>query len=391
MICAYCGKEAKGTKEHIISSGILGLFPECFATIDGERSIVHQGDPMVKDVCADCNNNRISYIDSYAKEFIEKYFLVKYKKDDTLSVEYDYTMIQKMCLKFAFNDLRARKKDVSFFDDEVKEFLLNEEKSSPLGNITILAGLAVNTSPAPDYMFGNIKLRWGDSPLLLANSIVTNIDYNTGHITLREEMEIQEFENYALSYVFRFNSLQLLILCWDRDIKEDVLNKNNIILKYQYPYSILDASGNTVLSRCTSEATYHHEQLIDVTWGQGLMDEISYMRGTFSEQSEKYFEEVQKRWDRDIKEDVLNKNNIILKYQYPYSILDASGNTVLSRCTSEATYHHEQLIDVTWGQGLMDEISYMRGTFSEQSEKYFEEVQKRWDEEERKLAEEHPR
>lgn len=67
------------------------------------------------------------------------------------------------------------------------------------------------------------------------------------------------------------------------------------------------------------------------------------------------------------------------------------GNTVLSRCTSEATYHHEQLIDVTWGQSLMDEISYMRGTFSEQSEKYFEEVQKRWDEEEPKLAEEHPR
>ena len=86
---------------------------------------------------------------------------------------------------------------VSFFDDEVKEFLLNEEKSSPLGNITILAGLAVNTSPAPDYMFGNMKLRWGDSPLLLANSIVTNIDYNTGHITLREEREIQEFENYG--------------------------------------------------------------------------------------------------------------------------------------------------------------------------------------------------
>ena len=254
---------------------------------------------MVKDVCADCNNNRISYIDSYAKEFIEKYFLVKYKKDDTISVEYDYTMIQKMCLKFALNDLRARKKDVSFFDDEVKEFLLNEEKSSPLGNVTILAGLAVNISPAPDYMFGNMKLRWGDSPLLLANSIVTNIDYNTGHITLREERKIQEFENYALSYVFRFNSLLLPILCWDRDIKEDVLNKNNIILKYQYPYYILDASGNTVLSRCTSEATYYHEQLIDVTWGQVLMGEISYMRGTFSEQCEKYFEEVQKRWGEE--------------------------------------------------------------------------------------------
>lgn len=310
MICAYCGKETKGTKEHIISSGILGLFPECFATIDGERSVVHQGDPMVKDVCADCNNNRISYIDSYAKKFIEKYFLVKYKKDDTLSIEYEYVMIQKMCLKFAFNDLRARKKDVSFFDDGVKAFLLNEERNTPMRNITLLAGLAVNTSPAPDYMFGNMKLRWGDSPLLLSNSIVANIDYNTGHISLRDENEKQEFENYVLSYVFRFNSLQLLMLCWDRDIKEDVLKKNDVILKYQYPYSILDASGNTMLSRCTSEATYHHEQLVDVTWGQGLMDEISYMRGTFSKQSEKYFEEVQKRWDeeeRKLAADILDK------------------------------------------------------------------------------------
>lgn len=64
---------------------------------------------------------------------------------------------------------------------------------------------------------------------------------------------------------------------------------------------------------------------------------------------------------------------------------------MLSRCTSEATYHHEQLIDVTWGQSLMDEISYMRGTFYGQSEKYYVEVQKRWYEEERKLVEEHPR
>lgn len=28
MVCAYCGKEAKGTKEHIVSCAILDLFPE---------------------------------------------------------------------------------------------------------------------------------------------------------------------------------------------------------------------------------------------------------------------------------------------------------------------------------------------------------------------------
>lgn len=132
MICAYCGKEAKGTKEHIISSGILGLFPECFATIDGERNVIHQGDPMVKDVCADCNNNRISYIDSYAKAIIEKYFMEKYKKDDVLTFEYDLALIQKMCLKYAFNDLRSRKKNTDFFDDDIKNYILSESQSTPL-------------------------------------------------------------------------------------------------------------------------------------------------------------------------------------------------------------------------------------------------------------------
>ena len=81
---------------------------------------------------------------------------MKYK-DDTLSIEYEYVMIQKMCLKFAFNDLRCKEEGCFFFDDGVKAFLLNEERNTPMRNITLLAGLAVNTSPAPDYMFGNMN------------------------------------------------------------------------------------------------------------------------------------------------------------------------------------------------------------------------------------------
>lgn len=49
--------------------------------------------------------------------------------------------------------MRSRRKDVSFFDDEIKNYLLDETKNTPLRNVTLLAGLAVNTSPAPDFMF----------------------------------------------------------------------------------------------------------------------------------------------------------------------------------------------------------------------------------------------
>lgn len=39
----------------------------------------------------------------------------------------------------------------------------------------------------------------------------------------------------------------------------------------------------------------------------------------------------------------------------------------------------------------MDEISYMRGTFSDQSQEFFAKIQEEWDKEEKKLAKKHPR
>ena len=139
---------------------------------------------------------------------------------------------------------------------------------APLRHITILAGLAINTSPVPDYMFGNMKLRWSDSPKFLSNSIIENIDYNTGRIAIRKDNPCQQFRSCALSYVFRFNSLQLLMICWASDINDEQLMQNNTILRIQYPYAILSESGKSTLKRCTSETTYHFEKLIDVSWGQ---------------------------------------------------------------------------------------------------------------------------
>lgn len=37
-----------------------------------------------------------------------------------LSFVYDYSLIQKMCSKYAFNDLRSRNKEVSFFNNDPK-------------------------------------------------------------------------------------------------------------------------------------------------------------------------------------------------------------------------------------------------------------------------------
>lgn len=300
MICAYCGKNGRSTREHIISSGILDLFPECYLTFDEKRKTVYPSDPVINDVCDICNNTKLSYIDSYAKSFIGNYFVKNYNADDSIEIIYDYTLVQKMCSKYAYNDLRANNdNDASFFDSELRNWILDESTNNSVRNITILGGLAVNPSPVPDFIFGNKKIRWSKNPFLCSNSIIEYIDYETWKIIRRDDLVCERFDKYAFSYLFRFNTLQIIVIFWNPLIPEEELNNNQIKLSYQYPYSILDNSGKAVLKRCTSDVTFNLENLIDVSWGQGILDEICYIRQIENENNKLYIELVNNLWKEE--------------------------------------------------------------------------------------------
>ena len=308
MICAYCGKEKRGTKEHIISSSVLDLFPECNITIDSDRKKSYANDPVIKDVCAECNNKRISYIDSYAKSMVESFFIKKYEPASEVAFEYDYVLIQKMFIKYAFNDSRSRHYDISFFNQEVIDWLANAENQIAQRNITIMAGLAINTSPVPDFVFGNRKIRWCRNPLLLSNSIIDFFDSDTGRMILRESNDIEHLQKQEMVYLFRLNSLQVILIGWNPNISDEELLQNLVFLRIQYPYTILDIDGKSTLKRCTSEITFHYEKLIDVTWGQGIFDDVSYMRGTFSDESQDYFKAMEQEWEKE--ERLIRESNL---------------------------------------------------------------------------------
>jgi hypothetical protein len=298
MKCAYCKKETKGTREHIISSGILDLFPECYITFDSARNVIHEADPVVKDVCSDCNNNRISYIDSYAKELIGRYFTRKYNEDDIVEIEYDYAMIQKVLLKYAFNDMRSHKEDCSFFDKEILHYLMNESDNVPKENVTVLCGLAINVSPIPDVMNGNLKLRWCKNPFFYSNSTIRNINYETGQIFLNENVEKEEFPDLRLSYLFRFNSVQFLLMCWNKHSEK--IEQNKTVLKYQYPYYLMKANDEkAILPVCTNELNYHRYENIHVCW-DGLF-EVGLMRKLSSGGTYEYKELIEKEWREEEK------------------------------------------------------------------------------------------
>ena len=133
---------------------------------------------------------------------------------------------------------------------------MNSDDTIPKENITILCGIAVNVSPVPDAMFGNLKLRWGKNPFFYSNSTIRNINYETGQIMLNENIEKENFPDLKISYVFRFNSVQFLLLCWDKESNK--IEQNRTVLQCQYPYYLMkENDAKAVLPICTSELNYN--------------------------------------------------------------------------------------------------------------------------------------
>ena len=128
---------------------------------------------------------------------------------------------------------------------------------------------------------------------MYANSTVRNIDYNTGQVFINEKIEEEKFPDLEFSYVFRFNSVQFLMFCWKKDSEN--IERNNIILKFQYPYKFLtESSEKTILPICTDELNYHRIEHIHVNWD--VIKEVQIMRKLASGGEYKFKKEVEKEW-----------------------------------------------------------------------------------------------
>ncbi len=72
-ICSLCGSDRKLTREHIWSRGLLELYSDIAPmTFDQERGIAHRADPVVRDICAECNHG-MSAADAAMIDFARKH------------------------------------------------------------------------------------------------------------------------------------------------------------------------------------------------------------------------------------------------------------------------------------------------------------------------------
>ncbi len=118
--CAYCGSGGPFTKDHV--------WPACFLERLGRRAAhfshtaqkAHGADYVVGDVCADCNNRRLSPLDAYFCQAYDRFFSETHGFGADVVFEYDFEPLSRVLIKIAYNSARGVKADLSPFQGVIR-------------------------------------------------------------------------------------------------------------------------------------------------------------------------------------------------------------------------------------------------------------------------------
>ena len=128
--CAYCQKEAKLTREHIWPNCLISRMPELQVNYLGKKHVLMARDLVIADVCADCNNKRLSVLDAYFCSLYDQYFK-DFKEDLTpFTLTYDYDLLLRSLLKITYNSSRTVTRDYNDFE-KYREYILNGNEMHP--------------------------------------------------------------------------------------------------------------------------------------------------------------------------------------------------------------------------------------------------------------------
>ncbi len=272
MNCAFCKENNKLTKEHIIPESLINLFPECDYTYRrGKETKTFQAHPMIKDVCAVCNNEALSILDQYGLSMIEKYFYTNYVPDSEVEVVYSYNLLSRFLMKLCFNSDRSFKQNQEWFENNLSYILGKKDFTNY--SFSVYAGLAINTSPLPNFFFENKQLEIVRGVRLLPQGMLRYAD-GMGH-SVEIVKDIGEFDVPSIHdvYALRLGASQFLLILWKKEAEKREVKNYEKLIERIFPYVRFSEDEKMVkLTRCTHAFNYHHIEIIDSNLGMSIAD-----------------------------------------------------------------------------------------------------------------------
>jgi len=104
--CAYCLSTGPFTKEHIWPKALIQKY-EALKTYNPKSNKFYTGEAVIKDVCAECNNKRLSPLDSYLSQLYDNFFHKILSPGEAADFEFDYSLLLRALLKISYNSTRA--------------------------------------------------------------------------------------------------------------------------------------------------------------------------------------------------------------------------------------------------------------------------------------------
>jgi hypothetical protein len=124
--CAYCDADGPLTKEHIWPKSIILKYEEPLKTYNKRKHNFNSSDPVIKDVCAQCNNEILSKLDSYLSNVYDECFYAPLSSGDSTSLKYNYDLLLRSLLKISYNSSRASaSKEIIKAHKQHRNYILN--------------------------------------------------------------------------------------------------------------------------------------------------------------------------------------------------------------------------------------------------------------------------
>lgn len=128
--CAYCDIEGAMTKEHIWSKALIERWESELKTYNPKTGKFYTGEPVIKDVCANCNNVRLSQLDQYLAETYDTQLKDQVQRGTAVVFTYSYDLLLRSLLKISFNSCRATGNDKRAIaaHQKARGYILGESK-----------------------------------------------------------------------------------------------------------------------------------------------------------------------------------------------------------------------------------------------------------------------
>jgi hypothetical protein len=118
------------TKEHIWPKALIERWDSELKTYNPKTEKFYTGEPVIKDVCAKCNNVRLSQLDQYLIEVYDSQMKDHIQAGSAVVFRYSYDLLLRSLLKISFNSCRATGDDrkAIIAHQRIRSYVLGESK-----------------------------------------------------------------------------------------------------------------------------------------------------------------------------------------------------------------------------------------------------------------------